>query len=62
MVEKLEYIMEDLYDMTGCNLWEEAMKAVLAKKGVKPLPTLTEEHFDAAISKKRTRMDGDTNG
>ena len=40
---KQEYIIENLYEMTGCNMWEEAMKAVLAKKGVKPLPTLTED-------------------
>lgn len=51
---KPEYIMEDLYDMTGCNLWEEAMNAVLAKQGKNVyLPTLTEEHFDAARRNKR---------
>lgn len=27
---KREYIIEDLYEMTGCNMWEEAIKAVLA--------------------------------
>lgn len=51
---KPEYIMEDLYEMCGCNLWGEAIKAVLAKKGVKYyLPTLTEEHFDVARRNKR---------
>lgn len=56
---KPEYIIEDLYDMTGCNLWEEAMKAVLAKQGVKPLPTLTEDAFDAAMKNKWTAMAGE---
>lgn len=56
---KQEYIIEDLYEMTGCNMWEEAMKAVLAKKGVKPLPTLTEDAFDAAMKNKWTAMAGE---
>lgn len=56
---KQEYIIEDLYEMTGCNMWEEAMKAVLAKKGVKPLPTLTEGAFDAAMKNKWTAMAGE---
>lgn len=56
---KQEYIIEDLYEMTGCNIWEGAMKAVLAKKGVKPLPTLTEDAFDAAMKNKWTAMAGE---
>lgn len=56
---KQEYIIEDLYEMTGCNMWEEAIKAVLAKKGVKPLPTLTEDAFDEAMKNKWTAMAGE---
>lgn len=56
---KQEYIIEDLYEMTGCNMWEETMKAVLAKKGVKPLPTLTEDAFDATMKNKWTAMAGE---
>lgn len=49
-----EDIIHDLYDITGCNMMEEAMKAVLAKQGVNVfLPTLTEEAFDAARRNKR---------
>lgn len=56
---KQEYIIEDLYKMTGCNMWEEAIKAVLAKKGVKPLPTLTEDAFNEAMKNKWTAMAGE---
>lgn len=58
---KPEYIIEDLYEMTGCNMWEEAIKAVLAKQGENVyLPTLTEDAFDEAMKSKWTAMAGET--
>lgn len=54
---KPEYIISDLYEMCGCNIWEEAIKAVLAKQGKKYyLPTLTEDAFNEAIHKKHEEI------
>lgn len=48
-----EYLVRDLYDISGCNMMEESIKAVLAKQGKNVyLPTLTEDAFDAAIRNK----------
>lgn len=43
-----EDIVVDLYDMSGCNKMNEAIRAVLAKQGKNGyIPTLTETAFDA---------------
>lgn len=44
---KPEDIVHDLYDISGCNIMNEAFKAVLAKQGKNGyIPTLTETAFD----------------
>lgn len=51
---KPEDIVHDLYDISGCNIMNEAFKAVLAKQGKNGyIPTLTETAFDVARRNKR---------
>ena len=48
-----EDIVRDLYDISGCNIMNEAFKAVLAKQGKNGyIPTLTETAFDVARRNK----------
>lgn len=52
-----EDIVRDLYDISGCNMMNEAFKAVLAKQGKNGyIPTLTETAFDVARHNKRKTM------
>lgn len=58
-----EDIVRDLYDISGCNIMNEAFKAVLAKQGKNGyIPTFTETAFDVAKRNKRARMDGGADG
>ena len=51
---KPEDIVHDLYDISGCNIMEEAFNAVLARQGINErIPTLTETAFDAVMHNKR---------
>lgn len=52
-----EDIVGDLYDISGCNMMNEAFNAVLEKQGKKVyIPTLTETAFDAAIHNKNKEV------
>lgn len=55
---KPEDIVRDLYDISGCNMMNEAFKAVLAKQGKNGyIPTLTETAFDVARRNKREAIE-----
>lgn len=53
-----EDIVRDLYDISGCNIMNEAFKAVLTKQGKNGyIPTLTETAFDVARRNKREAIE-----
>lgn len=51
-----EDIIDDLYNISGCNIMNEAIRAVLAKQSKNGyIPTLTETAFNAAIHNIRNK-------
>lgn len=53
-----EYIIHDLYEISGCDMMREAFNAVLAKQGKDGyIPTLTETAFDYTVDKLNIKDD-----